>query len=216
MRWIFAVLAALLSGLVIMPVRYRYLSENRRAAELTLKAIPTLLCAVFAVWACLDGSADRYAVLVFMGLMVCTAGDVVLGIRFAVGGVLFLLGHVCYISAFLSQQTLSVWNLLVFAVMLSCLWLFCQRYRPLIKSKLISYGILLYSAALAVVLCLSLPLPFAAISQRSVLAAVGAVLFVISDMGVCHGILIDTSESFSFRMLGVYYLAQLCLALSAF
>ena len=72
------------------------------------------------------------------------------------------------------------------------------------------------SAALAVVLCLSLPLPFITLSERTVLAAVGAVLFVISDMGVCHSILANTSKRYSFFMLGVYYLAQLCLGRSAF
>lgn len=216
MRWIFAVLAALLCGLVIMPVRYRYLYERHRAAELTLKAIPTLMCAAFAAWACLEGQPDRYAMLILAALLICTAADVVLGIRFAAGGALFLAGHLCYIAAFLSQQALSMRHLLVFAAALSCLWLFCQRYRPLIKSRLISYGILLYSTALAVVLGLSLPLPFAAFTERTMLAAVGAVLFVISDMGVCHSILVNTSKSFSFFMLGVYYLAQLCLGLSAF
>lgn len=216
MRWIFAALAVLLSARVIMPIRYYYLDRNHRAAELSLKAIPTLMCAAFAAWACLDGTGGRYALLILCGLCVCTAADVVLGIRFVLGGALFLLGHVFYISAFLSLQALSGWNLLVFAIALPGLWLFCQCYRPLIKSRLVSYGVLLYSAALAVLLCLSLPLPFAILSQRTVLAAAGAALFVLSDMGVCHSILVDTSKSFSFRMLGVYYLAQLCLGLSAF
>ena len=216
MRWIFALLAIAVSALVIMPIRYRYLYEKHRCAELTLKVIPTLICAAFAAWGFFGSSGDRYALLVLIALVICAAGDVVLGIRFAAGGALFLTGHLFYISAFLTQQTLSLWNGLMFVVALIGLWLFCQRYRPLIKSRLISYGILLYSAALAVVLCLSLPLPFITLSERTVLAAVGAVLFVISDMGVCHSILANTSKRYSFFMLGVYYLAQLCLGMSAF
>lgn len=215
MRWIFAVLAVLLSGFVLMPIRYRHFYGGPLYADLGLKVVPTLLCASFAGVACFSGG-DRYSLLIFIGLCICAAADVLLGIRFAVGGGFFLLGHVFYISAFLTQQTLSVRNGLVFAVMLPCLWLFCQRYRPMIKNRLISYGIFVYSTALAVVLGLSLPLPFLVFSARSVLAATGAVLFVISDMGVCHGCLVNTSKSYSFRMLAVYYLAQLCLGLSAF
>ena len=48
------------------------------------------------------------------------------------------------------------------------------------------------------------------------MAAIGAVLFVISDMGVCHGMLVNRTKAYSFRMLAVYYLAQLCLGMSAF
>lgn len=215
MRWIFAALAVLLSGFVLMPIRYRHFYGGPLYADLGLKVIPTLLCASFAGVACFSGG-DRYSLLVFIGLCICAAADVLLGIRFAVGGALFFAGHVCYISAFLSQHAVSMGNLLAFAVVLPCLWRFCQKYRPLIQNRLIAYGIFIYSAALAVVLGLSLPLPFRMFSQRSILAAVGAVLFVISDMGVCHGVLVNTSKSYSFRMLAVYYLAQLCLGISAF
>lgn len=59
-------------------------------------------------------------------------------------------------------------------------------------------------------------MPFLAFSQRTVLAALGAVIFVLSDMGVCHGMLFKISKRRSACYLGIYYLAQLLLGLSAF
>ena len=74
----------------------------------------------------------------------------------------------------------------------------------------------IYSAALAVVLALSLPLPFVDFSARTLLAALGALVFVLSDMGVCHGMMRKISKKQDFLYLGIYYLAQLLLGLSAF
>ena len=47
-------------------------------------------------------------------------------------------------------------------------------------------------------------------------AALGALIFVLSDMGVCHGMLCRIPKKLNFLYLGIYYLAQLLLGLSAF
>ena len=62
----------------------------------------------------------------------------------------------------------------------------------------------------------SLPMPLRALSGRTALAALGAVIFVLSDMGVCHGMLYRIPKKLDFVYLGIYYLAQLLLAISAF
>ena len=70
--------------------------------------------------------------------------------------------------------------------------------------------------ALAALLAFSLPLPLLAPSARSTLAALGAVTFVVSDMTLCHNLLLKRPSSCHFVSLGIYYMAQLLLALSAF
>lgn len=216
MRWIFALLAILLSALVLMPLRFGYFFPVSKTVDLTAKVIPTLMTAGFAAAGCLQNRGDSYAVLVLVALLICSAADVLLGIHFVSGGALFLIAHLFYIAAFAGRQTLHWYHLALVLAAAALLWSFCWRYRPLIPSTLMFAGVLVYALALSALLAFALPLPFVKLSLRSVLAAVGAVLFVISDMGVCHGRLVDHSTGFHYRSLGVYYLAQLCLGMSTF
>jgi len=214
MRWILALLAVLSTVFLLMPILYRRIGHISRRWRLVVKMIPTLMCAAFAgtaYW----GGGDRYALLVFIGLCVCAAADGLLGVHFITGGAFFFAGHMFYIAAFCTQQRPTWWSLPVFAAMLGLLWLFLEHFRKDMNAHMFVL-VRIYSAALAVVLALSIPMPFLACSQRALLAALGAVIFVLSDMGVCHGMLCKISPRRDFAYLGIYYLAQLLLGLSAF
>lgn len=215
MRWIMALAAILLTVLVIMPIHYQRFGPISTFWNHATKVLPTLMCAAFA-GAAVMGGGDRYAVLIFIGLMICAAADVLLGIHFVTGGALFLTGHLFYTAAFCTQQPPTAWSAPVFLLMLALLWLFVWQFKLRIQSRLMFLGVLVYSTALAVVLSLSLPLPFLAFSERTLLAALGAFVFVLSDMGVCHGMLCKISRRRDACYLGIYYLAQLMLGLSAF
>ena len=215
MRWIIALLAVMATVFVIMPAHYRRFGHISRFWVQVTKVVPTLICAAFAGAALLCGG-DRYALLIFIGLCIGAAADVMLGVKFVVGGALFLAGHLLYIQAFCVQQTPGWYCLPVFGVMLALLWLFLGHFRARIKPPVLYRGVPLYAAVLAVLLAFSLPMPFAAFSPRTLLAALGAFIFVLSDMGVCHGMVCKVSRQRNFCYLGIYYLAQLLLALSAF
>ena len=215
MRWMLAVLAAVLTVFVIMPAHYHRFGHISRFWVHATKVLPTLMCAAFAGAACFGGG-DRYSLLIFIGLCICAAADVMLAIHFVTGGALFLAGHLFYISAFCIQQPPTGWSIPAFAVFLALLWLFLMHFRPRIKNTLLFRGVQLYSAALAVVLSLSMPMAFLAFSRRTLLAALGALIFVLSDMGVCHGMLCKISKRRDACYLGIYYLAQLLLGMSAF
>lgn len=214
MRWILALLAALSAVLVFMPLRFRYSKKEYPFWNLTFKVIPTLMCAAFGGTAFFR-SGDPYALFIFIGLCIGAAADVVLGIHFITGGVLFLAGHLFYMTAFCIQQPLTWWSLPVLLVSFGLLCLFLYHFRSGLNRKMTVLAHV-YSLGLSVVLCMSLPMPFLAFSQRTLLAALGAFIFVLSDMGVCHGIVCRISRRRDMFYLGIYYLAQLLLALSAF
>jgi len=216
MRWIMAVLASALTTFLIMPIHYRWIGHVNHNWMLITKVLPTLICAAFAGVALISRGGERYAWLVFTGLCICAAADVMLGVHFVTGGALFLLGHLFYMAAFCTRQRPDKWSLVVFAAALALLWLFVWHFKPRIHPPLLFAGVLLYAAALAALLALSLPMPFRSFSARTLLAALGAIIFVLSDMGVCHGMLYRIPKKLDFTYLGIYYLAQLLLGLSVF
>lgn len=217
MLWLFAALALSLTWFVIMPFRFCLPSSASRTLDLTVKIIPTTMAALFGLAAFLrSGGADRYALLIFVGLCVCVAADYLLGVKFIAGGALFFTGHMFYLAALGGIQKPAWWSLAVFAVSVIALWLFCRRYLHLFPSKLMVLAVMVYCCALGALLSFSLPLPFTVFSRRTVLAALGALLFVLSDMGTCHVILAKPSRQFDYASLGIYYTAQFLLGMSAF
>ena len=214
MRWILAVLSVIATVSLFLPLHYNRWGNLSRFWMLVFKVVPTAICAAFAGAAMLTGGG-LYAFLIFIGICICCAGDWLLRGHFITGGVMFLTGHLFYISAFCVQQMPTLWSIPVFAVMLGLLWLFLQQFRKKMGKKMFAL-VRIYTTVLAVLLALSLPLPFAAFSIRTLFAALGAVIFVLSDMGVCHGMLCKISHRRRVTYLGIYYLAQLLLALSAY
>ena len=214
MRWIMALLAVLATVLVIMPVRTLFPAKRSRFWNLTFKVLPTLICAVFG-GAAFFSTGDLYALLIFIGLCAGAVADIMLNIHFITGGALFLAGHLFYMAAFCIQQPPAWYSFAVFAAAFGLLQLFLRYFRTGMSRRMLIL-VRIYSAALAVVLALALPMPFFAFSQRSLLGALGAVIFVLSDMGVFHGMTCRISRRRDQFYLAIYYLAQLLLGLSAF
>lgn len=213
---LYPVIVMLLTWGVCMPLRFHLKEREHKGLSLLLKAIPTALvagCAGYAV--AFDPAADAYARLIFIGLCVCVAADVLLDIRFEVGGGLFFAGHVLYVLALSVYKPLSWWSLTVFVLAGGIMQYFLNHYRKQVSSRLIGLGLRIYALALAALLAFSIPLPFLAYSHRAVMAAVGAVMFVLSDLTLCHNTLRHKPVSWHYVSLGVYYTGQLLLGLSA-
>lgn len=213
---LYAIIVMLLTWGIIMPLRFRLKGRGHKGLALLLKAIPTALaagCAGYAVF--FDPAADAYARLIFNGLCVCVAADVTLDIRFEVGGGLFFAGHVLYVLALSIYKPLSWWSLTIFVLSGGIMQYFLNHYRKEVPSRLIGLGLRIYACALAALLAFSVPLPILTYSHRAVLAAVGAIMFVISDLTLCHNTVRHKPLSWHYVSLGIYYTGQLLLGLSA-
>lgn len=206
----------LLTWALCMPLHFYGKKQKNKVLSLVFKALPTIMAAMFAGYAALflPGS-DDYARLIFLGLCVCVFADVLLDIRFEIGGFLFFLGHVLYVLALSRYRVLSWWCLTVFVIAAAVLEIFVYRYRDKVPARFILLGLQIYALALSALLAFSLPLPFLAPGTRSVLAAVGAALFVASDMTLCYNTVQKKPTLWHYLSLGIYYSAQLLLGLSA-
>lgn len=206
----------LLTWALCMPLHFYGKKQKNKVLSLVFKALPTIMAAMFAGYAALflPGS-DDYARLIFLGLCTCVFADVLLEIRFEVGGFLFFLGLVLYVLALSRYRVLSWWCLTVFLIAAAALEIFVHSYRNRVPARFLLLGLRIYALALSALLAFSLPLPFLAPGTRSVLAAAGAALFVASDMTLCYNTVQKKPTLWHYLSLGIYYSAQLLLGLSA-
>ena len=209
------ILIIILSILLLFGLLY-YEKKNDRKPLLIVKSILSLL---FVATALLQPhSVPTYFYTLFIGLIFCLIGDVCLALpqekAFMMGLVSFLLGHVLYISAFLSlvqvPHWFSPWVFIIFGISTFIFfWL-----RPHLKSMLIP--VLLYivvitvmaSGAWAVFWKSSFP-----ISGRAFIFT-GSLCFYVSDVFVARDKFIK--EEYRNRLFGLplYYTGQFLLAFS--
>lgn len=202
---------------VLMPLRFYFRRRENLPLSLLFKAASTLIAVGFAGYACfLLPQPNAYALFIFLGLCLGVSADVWLDIRLPVGGMLFFLGHVVYIAGFLIQGippfSLAASGFILLA--LFAVW-FLGRYRDELPPNLYR-SFQAYSMALCALLSIGVVLRHAASSQRTTLGALGAALFVVSDMMLLHNYVKKKPAPTRYVSLGVYYMAQFLLALSAF
>ena len=200
-----------------MPIRFKRM-KNKKDSPLTLflKGLPmvTVLILAWVYGGFLD--AAPHARWMFAGLIFCLGGDIVLGIHFIAGGGLFLLGHVCYVIGLLTRQTFAPVHGILFASVLALLVVFLSLFRSRMPDKRLFPAVCVYAAALAALIAAALPLPFTTGTFQSYLAALGAILFVISDMTLCDNMLNTRPLRNEYISLGIYYTAQFLLGASLF
>ena len=155
---------------------------------------------------------DLYGLMIFIGLCVCTLADVALDVRFEWAARCFSRGIAVYVPRSASTGVLSWWCLTVFVIALAGLVVLCAALPPALSQAASAGGRYDLCRRAGRAAGLSLPLPLLAPSARSTLAALGAVTFVVSDMTLCHNLLLKRPSSCHFVSLGIYYMAQLLLA----
>lgn len=192
--------------------------RERRRAELALKP---LCSALFLATAALVPWPDRgYAALVTLGLVLGFLGDLALlgrGKRWLAAGLgAFLLGHGAYAAA-LAPRAAAAWPGWLLPLGLAALlagvtaWVLREAWPKLgaLRGPALGYG-----AALIGVTVVAAAAWLGRRDPASGLAALGLLLFFVSDLSVARQRFVR--EAFSNRLWGVpsYYAGQLLLALS--
>jgi uncharacterized membrane protein YhhN len=203
-------------GIILLLGLLYYEKKKDRMPLLIVKSILSLL---FVMTALLQPhSVPAYYHYLFIGLIFCLIGDVCLALpqekAFMVGLVSFLLGHVLYISAFLSLVQVSHWFspgvFIIFGISAFIfLWL-----RPHLKSMLIP--VLLYILVITVMASGAWAVFWKSSFQTSGRAFIlaGSLCFYFSDLFVARDKFIK--EEYRNQLLGLplYYAGQFLLAFS--
>lgn len=155
-----------------------------------------------------------YQTAIVIGLLFSLAGDIFLMLpadRFLAGLVSFLLAHFCYISAFSSALLvwrLSWWGLPVF-LFAGSIYLLLRPYLHTMRLP-----VLLYMAVISLMAWLAISLFAQRGEEWTLSAAIGALLFVISDAALALNHFRRPFWSAQMLVLGTYYLAQWLIVLS--
>jgi uncharacterized membrane protein YhhN len=152
------------------------------------------------------GLDDRYADLLFAGLLLAALGDVLLifpsSRTFLAGLIAFLLGHLAYVLAFATAGQPALWAIplaLVAAFLLLCwLWPFFRAWRV---------PVMAYLAVISLMLVFGLGVGLPEVK-------LGAVLFYLSDIFVARQRFVRSDSLNPLIGLPLYYLGQYLLAFS--
>lgn len=194
------------------------LLHEKRGNRKALLAIKTLLSLLFVATAAIQPRpVPVFFLYIFIGLILCLAGDVFLALPeefFKKGLVAFLLGHVFYILGFASLTKAAQWFSpgALFFFLLSAIVFFWLR--PKLGAML--GPVLAYIAVITVMVTVAwavfrdpaVPAP----GRWSVL--MGAVLFYLSDIFVARNKFVRNEFLNRLAGLPLYYLGQFLLAFS--
>jgi uncharacterized membrane protein YhhN len=202
------ILASVMAGAVISLLHAIRVGD--RALEVISKtaASAAFVTLGFACWS----RADPDDAWLIAALMLCAAGDLFLLWRrsFDIGLFSFLLGHIAYVSRFAVALPIGEWPPLALAPLVIAgagaawwLWPHLGRRRPAVLAYIVIISVMVWGGISA---WTGNRLPWT--------AAVGAILFYLSDLAVARQRFVR--QSFTNRAVGLplYYLGQLLLALT--
>jgi len=157
----------------------------------------------------------RYRQAIIAGLIFSLAGDVVLVIPqdlFLIGLIFFLIAHLCYIGAFVSVGGFyrSFWGALPF--LLAGIFLTIVLWPDLGEMRMPA---LIYLVIILVMAWQALGQWRQSGESRALLAFIGALLFVFSDLALAVNKFANPFDMAALVVLGTYYPAQWLIALSA-
>jgi len=187
--------------------------DELRLAGLTILFKPLATLLLFAV---VGRPKTRFAWAVYAGILLSLVGDIALlsdaDMAFAVGLSAFLLAHVSYIAANLMVGRLQRHVLLVALVVLGTTIVTLSLARPTalpLRIATIVYGTVITTMVVSASATIGGRLAGAR------LAAVGAVLFYISDSSLALNRFYHPIPHEAYLALGVYWLGQIGIALAA-
>lgn len=203
--WLFSLLALVTA---VLAIRGEYLPTRHQVY--TYKPATTLLLILVA----LNGHGDvspAYKWLILIGLFFCLGGDIFLMLPpryFLFGLISFLIGHLSYIAAFVTDAgfTVSVWGLPLLLYGVGIYWLL-QPHLGKMRLPVLFYVVtILVMAWQAVGRWTAVP------TTPALFAAIGALFFVVSDSILALDRFRQKFWAARILVLSTYWLAQWLIA----
>ena len=186
---------------------------GKKQLHYLLKPLTTILIIGLA-FSVAPSPAALYSTAIIIGLVFSLAGDIFLMLpddRFLAGLISFLLAHVAYIVAFVSAAGFHLALVPLALLLLYGVSLFQQLWPGLGKMKMPAF---VYMVAILIMAWQALGLWQATSQSNYMLAAIGALFFVLSDSILAYNRFRRPFAAARPLILGTYYFAQWLIALS--
>ncbi|MBQ3230358.1 MAG: lysoplasmalogenase [Clostridia bacterium] len=192
-----------------------------RNGGLLLKGITSSFFALLGIinllYSFISKSRARFPLLIALGLLLSATGDIVIGINFIAGALIFALGHIAYFAAYCFKSRFSVKDLVPSGVIFAVASAFILLYDALEFGGLIMQAVCIIYALIISLMCGKAIAMYMALREKAAaLAALGSVLFLISDLMLliyCFG---GGAEAVNTVCMLTYFPAQCLIALSSF
>lgn len=196
----------------LLAIAAPYLWPEQPLIFYIFKPATTILILLLA----LTAPNNRYKIVVVLGLLFSLMGDIFLMLpsdQFLIGLICFLITHICYIIAFLADSRFGrpLWPYVLLTAI--GLIIFTALSRGIETSMKVPVAI--YAGALSFMTAQAIARNLQQRSTGSLFAAIGAVLFLISDTILALDRFLTPFEASHAVILATYYPAQYFVALSA-
>jgi len=211
-----------LLGIVLQCVFIAQEHKEKYKAAVCLKGSASLMFILLGLHGLMVTGGSRFAVMIFIGLILGGIGDVLLNLRFVLGekgqkcflaGIAaFLFGHIMYLAALVPMVKSPLVTALAGAV-LAALLLWWILSSVTAKKAFKIFGVF-YIGAVVIMMAFACANAYAVPSVGRIMCAVGAVLFTASDVVLIFNTFTGSTK-FSMRIanLMLYYIGQLLIAL---
>ncbi len=195
-------------------------TENYVAADI-LKGAASLCFVLIGVIASSVGKNGSFASKIVAGLVCGMIGDILLNLRFVfkkngqkffLAGILaFLIGHILYLTAIVPESVHTLAGVCIGAVLAAGLLTYIFKTMD-VKIAFKIFGVF-YLGAVIIMTVLAIDIAVFAPSARALMYAVGAFLFMASDIVLIFNTFSGVTK-FSLRItnLSLYYIGQLLIA----
>jgi len=204
----------LLSSLVLISAIFCIRAKYNKSQNQLLIFKPLTILLIILIAIIFPAIELNYKIFIVAGLLFSLLGDIFLIFpeqHFKRGLIAFLFGHICYIIAFIVSTKIqfTYWIFLPIAVGAIIYLQYIIPYSG--KTK---FPIIIYIVIITIMGWLAIERLNSAPTLRTFLAAIGAVLFMISDAVLALNKFKKPFFSAEFIILTTYYIAQWCLAVS--
>jgi uncharacterized membrane protein YhhN len=216
---------AVLLFMIIIPLYLHTKHGKHRIFALTVKGVATLIPILFCLSAILSPIKVTYvgfnsihilptiSYWLLAGLILCLFGDIILEIHFISGMGAFLLGHICYITAFCIIAPINFGSIVIFILLILLILKLFYPSIPNMGDNKIAF--LIYGSVILIMVSIALLLPFS-VGIWGIVPAVGAFLFVLSDFLLARNLFIKSTPFSDAVSLYCYYAGLLTLSASVY
>lgn len=219
--FILVILGAILQGTFIAVEH-----NGKYVAADALKGCAAACFVAIGVIGYLTKTTDSFGMKLMIGLIFGMVGDILLNLRFVVGEekgqkvfllgiVAFLIGHILYLAALIPLTTHTGACVIIGAILAAALLAYIFKTMD-VKLAFKIFGVF-YLGAVIIMTVIAADVAITTQSIRSIEYAIGAVLFMVSDIVLIFNTFSGKTR-FSMRItnLSLYYVGQIMIALCLF